>query len=105
MDTKDIIIYTAVFFVMLFFAVRTHKTTIKKDITLAENKVREYLTKSEFIILNLISNQKELKITGFHIGVGIKAIVVNNEGIKLELVLIYNSLSNSIKTISEKVIQ
>lgn len=89
--------------VVLFMSI-TFRKGLNDEISLAERKVKEYLCMLNLNIISFNSNQKEIKVKGFHVGVKIKATVVDVKGEKTELILIHNKVTDNITLISEKVI-
>lgn len=104
MGTLRIIFLIALcLFVIIFVAINSRKR-LRDEISLAERRVKEFLGLKNYEIISFSSKQKEIKVKGFHVGIKIKAIVVNNEGNKVEMIMIHNAITDNIIIISQNIV-
>lgn len=97
--------FLLMFILFLPFTIKQHKESVKRGISMAENKVKEFLSANGYEITKTETNQKEIKVKGIHLGPLIKSYVIDSEGFKRELILNYNPLKNNTKVISDKLLE
>ncbi|QVK19016.1 hypothetical protein KHQ81_04725 [Mycoplasmatota bacterium] len=92
------------FILFIPFTIKQHKESIKREILIAENKVKEFISANGYEITEIQTKQKEIKVKGIHLGALIKAFVIDSEGLEHEIILNYNPLKNKTKVISDKLL-
>lgn len=105
MDTLRILLVISIFLLLVYVIAFDYRKKLMAEISLAERKVKEYMDYMHYDIISLTSRQKDIKVRGFHVGIKISAVVVNNDGNKVEMIMVHNAVTDKINIISENIVE